>query len=166
MRYTTPSDPSTLDPKALADTLEIALDRGYTQLLTLTDEDATKALAPGKWSAQQVIGHLCDSAMNNQQRVVRLALEPTLELPGYEQEGWVRVQAYALRPWAEVLALWLVLNRHLGHTVRHLERAALTHIWMHGGEPLTLGFIIEDYIAHLEHHLRALPKSAVAAGRP
>jgi hypothetical protein len=55
-----------------------------------------------------------------------------------------------------VLALWQTLNRHLAHTVEHADPATLVHVWHYQGQSLSLGFIIEDYIAHMEHHLRAL----------
>ena len=47
----------------------------------------------GGWSRKQVIGHLIDSASNNHQRFVRAMLANSLEFPGYDQAGNVRVQA-------------------------------------------------------------------------
>jgi hypothetical protein len=152
--YTNPSDLATLDPVVLAAKL-----RGVLTLAKFMFggiETPAVPAAPGKWSAQQVVGHLCDSAMNNQQRIVRLQLAETLVLPGYEQEGWVRVQRYETRSWDEVVGLFLALNEHLAHTVAGIDPKALGHTWMFEGEALTLGFIVEDYIAHLEHHLRTI----------
>ena len=94
--------------------------------------------------------------MNNQQRIVRLQLQSALDLPSYDQDGWIRVQHYELLPWHQVLALWRTLNQHLAHTVEHVDSKTLAHVWHYQGQSLSLGFIIEDYIAHLEHHLRAL----------
>jgi len=154
--YTQPTDLAALDPVALAGQLRGIMAEVLPALEALSPEAAAEAPAPGKWSTQQIIGHLCDSAMNNQQRIVRLQLQAELDLPGYDQEGWVRAQHYELRPWQDVLALWRVLNEHLAHTVEHADRASLAHVWRYEGQPLSLGFIIEDYIAHLKHHLRAL----------
>lgn len=154
--YTTPSDPTTLNPRTLAANLRAALVQAGRRFAALTPETAASASGVDKWSPLQVVGHLCDSAMNNQQRIVRLQLAPTLELPGYEQEGWVRVQRYEARTWAEVTGLFFALNEHLAHTVEGVEATALTHTWMFDGEALTLGFIVEDYVAHLEHHLRGI----------
>jgi hypothetical protein len=55
-----------------------------------------------------------------------------------------------------VLALWFALNEHVAWTIRHVEKARLGNRGVVAGEPLTLGFLIEDYIAHMEHHLRAM----------
>jgi hypothetical protein len=87
---------------------------------------------------------------------VRLSLAPTLDLPGYQQEGWVAVQHYADRQWDEVFTLWRVLNLHFVHVIAHVNKEHLGHVWRFEGKDLTLGFIIEDYIAHLRHHLRTL----------
>jgi len=86
-----------------------------------------------------------------------MSLTLRLEFPGYEQDRWVAAQHYAERPWAEVLELWHVLNLHLAHVIAHVPKASLGHTWRFEGEELTLGFVIVDYIAHLEHHLAALP---------
>jgi len=149
--YTQPTDVALLDPEELS------------QLLLLAVEEATRAAErydERTASAQpvpEVFGHLTDSAGNNLQRIVRLSLAPALELPGYQQEGWVRVQHYAERPWSEVLALWRALNLHLAHVIAHVKREHLGRVWRFEGEDLTLGFIIEDYVAHLRHHMRTLP---------
>jgi len=154
--YTRPTPLADLDPRELAARLRVLIAGLLPALEGLSDEAAALASGPGKWSIQQTFGHLCDSAMNNQQRIVRLQLERSIELPGYDQEGWVRAQRYETLQWRAVLGLWRALNEHLAHTVGHVAPDALSHVWRYRGQMLTLGFIIEDYIAHLEHHLRAL----------
>jgi hypothetical protein len=70
--------------------------------------------------------------------------------------AWVEVQHYHEREWAGVLGLWFALNEHVVWTVRHVERRRLGNLGVIEGDALTLGFLIEDYIAHMEHHMRAL----------
>jgi len=103
-----------------------------------------------------VIGHLTDSAVNNLGRIVRMQIEAGPSLPGYEQMAWVNLQHYAEREWAQVLALWFALNEHVAWTIGHVEPARLANRGVIEGEPLTLGFLIADYVAHMEHHLRAM----------
>lgn len=57
---------------------------------------------------------------------------------------------------AQILALWFALNEHVAWTIAHVEQARLANRGAVGGEALTLGFLIEDYVAHMEHHLRAM----------
>src|SRR5438552_11710937 len=96
-------------------------------LKQLSDAEASIRPAPGKWSKKEILGHLLDSAANNHQRFVRLQLQSYVELPGYEQDGWVRVQAYQGLPWNEIIDLWQSYNRHLAHLIRHVDSNALKH---------------------------------------
>jgi hypothetical protein len=155
--YAQPTDPTTLAPHTLAADLRAALVRAERQFAQLTSEAAAQPLAPGKWSIQQTIGHLIDSCANNHQRLIRLQLTPELTFPGYQQDEWVTLQRYDLIPWPQVLVLFLTLNRHFAHTIEHADPATFTHTWLFEGEHLTLGFILVDYLGHLDHHLRQLP---------
>ena len=155
--YSQLADASTLDPKALAADLRAAITRAERQLALLTPEAAAQPPAPGKWSIQQTVGHLIDSCLNNHQRLIRLQLTAELAFPGYRQDDWVRLQRYDLLAWPEVVALWLALNRHFAHAIEHADARTFTHIWPFEGERLTLGFILIDYLGHLDHHLRQLP---------
>jgi hypothetical protein len=161
--YSQPADPATLSPHTLAADLRATIARAETQFAPITSASATRPIAPGKWSIQQTLGHLIDSCTNNHQRLIRLQLRPELHFPGYQQEQWVRVQRYDLLSWHEVLSLWLTLNRHFAHCIEHADPFCFTHVWLHEGERLTLGFILVDYIGHLDHHLRQLPGYTHAA---
>ena len=149
--------PISPDPHAIAAALRDRIASGERQFAAIAPDAAAKPLAPGKWSTQQVLGHLIDSAHNNLQRLIRLQLTDELDFPGYQQVDWVRLQRFDLLPWPAVVSLWLTLNRHFAHTIQHADPAAFAHIWLHDGDRLALGFILVDYIGHLDHHLRQLP---------
>jgi hypothetical protein len=151
------ASPVSPHPHAIAAALRNRIANAERQFAAIAPQAAAKPLAPGKWSIQQVVGHLIDSANNNLQRLIRLQLTAQLDFPGYQQDDWVHLQRFDLLPWPTVVALWLALNRHFAHTIQHADAAAFTHTWLHEGERLTLGFILLDYIGHLDHHLRQLP---------
>jgi hypothetical protein len=156
VRYAKDADVAVLDPAKLSEGLGAVLRNAMPWLVTLSEEEASVPEREGKWSAKQVIGHLIDSAVNNLGRIVRLQIEAGQSLPGYEQMAWVNLQHYAERDWAQVLALWFALNEHVAWTIGHVEKARLANRGVVAGEPVTLGFLIADYIAHMEHHLRAM----------
>lgn len=109
---------------------------------------------PEKWSPKQIIGHLIDSASNNQQKFVRTAAAPKLEFVGYAQDFWVDVQHYQHEDWSNLVDLWLAYNRHLAHVIRNVDVEVLQNaISIGGGVPFTLQFIMKDYVEHLKHHL-------------
>jgi hypothetical protein len=125
-------------------------------LATLSDEEASMPERPGKWSTKEVIGHLTDSAVNNLSRMVRMQSAEAQNLPGYDQVAWVERSRYIDRPWAEVLGLWFALNEHIAWVIRGIPQHHLGNAGEVAGSSITLGFLIEDYIAHMVHHLRLL----------
>ena len=145
-----------LDPAQLSEQLAAVLRNAMPWLVTISEAEASVPEREEKWSAKEVVGHLIDSAVNNLGRIVRLQIEAGQSLPGYEQMAWVKLQHYSEREWAQVLALWFALNEHLVWTIGHVERASLVNRGVVAGESVTLGFLIADYIAHMEHHLRAM----------
>ncbi len=119
-------------------------------------ESANPAL-PGGWSARQLLGHLIDSASNNHQRFVRAALQPSLDFPAYDQNGNIRVQAVQEADWDLVITLWATYNRYLAHVIAHLPASKLSTPCRVGADaPVTLEFLVDDYLVHLLHHLDQL----------
>jgi hypothetical protein len=141
----------------IAEDLSGIVERETARLRGLAEPAASRRPAEGKWCPKEILGHLADSAVNNQQRFVRAALEGTLAIPGYAQDGWVSVQRWADEDWQAIVGLWVALNRHLAHVLAGLPAAALSAQCRIGDRPpVTLEAVARDYLRHLEHHLAAL----------
>lgn len=162
--YAKETEVAALDPTELSERLSAVLRSAMPWLLTISEAEASVPEREGKWSAKQVVGHLTDSAVNNLGRIIRLQIEAGPSLSGYEQMAWVSLQHYAERDWAQVLALWFALNEHVVWTIEHVEKDRLANRGVVEGEPMTLGFLIADYVAHMEHHLRAMRSWLGTAG--
>src|SRR5215472_16386475 len=93
--------------------LRAAVDKAAPQLLSLKDTAEPRGEEPDSWSRAEILGHLIDSAANNHRRFVIGQLEENLVFPGYQQNGWVKVQRYSEAPWEELVTLWASYNRHL-----------------------------------------------------
>src|ERR1051325_8023102 len=92
----------------LLDVVEVA----SKSLRRIGDTEASLRTAPGNWSKKEILGHLLDSAVNNHHRFVRAQQVEQFTFPAYAQEHWVSSQAYAERPWPELVDLWHLYNRH------------------------------------------------------
>lgn len=124
------------------------------RLRALEEELARAKPDPVKWSIQEIIGHLIDSATNNHQRFVRAQEGDVLVFPKYEQDDWVSVQGYNEGSWEELVELWRLYNRHLAQVMARTPPGKLSVECRIGpGEPVSLQFLLEDYVVHLRHHL-------------
>jgi DinB superfamily len=137
----------------MVSTLSAVITLALPHLSAISEHAAAQKPAPNKWSKKEILGHLIDSAANNHQRLVRLQLEREISLPGYEQDGWVRVSRYQNTPWADIVALWAAYNRHLAAIIESLDPSAFGHVWHSPDGDVTLEFIATDYVRHMKHHL-------------
>jgi len=145
--------------------LRSAVEAATPRLLALTETEAERPPAPGKWSPKEVVGHLIDSASNNHGRFVRARFEDDLVFPEYEQDAWVETQRYRMAPWTDLVDLWRLLNLHIARVIEALpasvrERPRRRHnfdrtAWrpVPRETPTTLEYFLHDYVEHMKHHL-------------
>jgi len=135
----------------------LLLDQSSIALARISESDSKKKSVTEKWSKKEILGHLIDSAANNHQRFVRAQLSSELHIPGYEQQVWVATQRYQSEPWANLIQLWKSYNLHLLHLISAISENALGNYCIIGdNKPVTLKFVIEDYVRHLRHHLEQI----------
>lgn len=139
------------------DEFKALIDQSSTALAGIPESDSQKKSTPEKWSKKEILGHLIDSAANNHQRFVRGQLSAELRIPGYEQQDWVTTQRYQLQPWANLVQFWKSYNVHLLHIISVMPQRVLGNYCVIGDdEPVTLEFVIQDYVRHLKHHLEQI----------
>jgi hypothetical protein len=133
----------------------------HTALLAVPPHLANVPWRAGGWTRKQIVGHLCDSAANNRQRFVRAATEGTYAGPGYAQDAWVDAHGYSEESWETLLRWWQVEHEILLAAVERIPAERLETICTVGDNPpVTLRFLIEDYIAHQKHHLQQIEAPA------
>lgn len=149
-----------------AERFRARVEHAACELGRVATEDAARRPAPGKWSRQEIVGHLVDSASNNHQRFVRARFQADLVFPGYDQDAWVAAQRWNEADWRELVELWRTFNLQLArlmattpaelrdrpHARHNLDQIAFKQL--PAGTPATLGWFMADYVDHLEHHLR------------
>jgi hypothetical protein len=137
--------------------LKAEIDRAQPRLHTIAEEKASKPRSAGKWTRQQILGHLIDSAANNHQRFVRAQAVPELRLAGYAQDHWVASQRYADRRWSDLIEFWSAYNHHLAHIIAGIpESLRETPCEIGDGPVVTLAYIALDYVGHIQYHLNQI----------
>lgn len=128
--------------------------------LKFTNEEILKRPAPGKWSKQEILGHLIDSAINNLKRFTEIQFLPQpYEVVSYRQDELVIVNHYQDLPLSHLLELWKLLNRQILFVVRNIPTEKLNYQVdpkYDNKEMKSLAWVIGDYVAHMDHHLKQL----------
>jgi hypothetical protein len=119
----------------------------------------------GAWSRKQILGHLIDSASVNHQRIIEAQINDSIVFVGYKHEQWVDLQGYQEQDWEELVTLWSSLNMHICTVVERIPTDVLDKLHnehsyaktafreLPSDHASTLGYLIEDYFAHLQYHL-------------
>ena len=92
-----------VDVPAHARTLDTTTHDVARWLATLPESVVSWRPSATAWSIKEIIGHLIDSAAHNHQRFVRAQSQADLVFPGYDQDDWVRAQAYNSAPWGPLV---------------------------------------------------------------
>lgn len=129
------------------------VDEWHPRLLSLSDAEAAIVVG-SKWNRKEILGHLLDSAVNNQQRFIRLQTGDLVGFPGYDQEQWVAAGGYRQGDWQSLVQRWCLLNRQLAVVIAQIPLDAEGHIWQDQG--VDLAFLVQDYTRHTWHHLQKL----------
>ena len=140
--------------------------RQTMMLLSCRDEEEGNfRYAPEKWSAKEVLGHLCDSERIFAYRALRIARADATPLAGFEQDDYVRNGPFAHRPLADLVEEFIAVRRATISLLRNLDHAA----WMRRGianqhevSVRALAYIIAG---HELHHRGILEEKYFVAAR-
>lgn len=151
-------------PTQLAGQFRAELNEIHGVLFAIPPSRADTPWREGGWTRKQIAGHLLDSAANNRQRFVRAAIDGKYAGPDYAQEAWVTAHGYAGLPWETLLRWWEAEHEILAAVVACIPEERLEASCVVGAdEPVTLRFLIEDYVRHQRWHLVQLAAGATAA---
>lgn len=139
---------------SLALRLGTAITEEERGLRDIPEASAKAKPKPAAWSKKQELGHLIDSATNNRVRFVNAALHGAYAGPSYDGNGWVTMGGYQEMPWSVLIDLWKALNLALEAVIERVPDERLSAECRIGdAQPVTLEFLIDDYILHMQHHL-------------
>lgn len=133
------------------------------KISAISDSDFSAKPLPNKWSKKEVVGHLIDSAQNNLRRFIVTQYESQPPNIIYDQDFWVKANAYQQMKKEEVIALWRMMNERICDVLKTMPESNYGRVSNTGQAEIelhTLQWLAEDYIKHMKHHLnQVIPDS-------
>lgn len=121
---------------------------------SMAETEISNRPLPNKWSKKEILGHLCDSALNNINRFIKIQYEEQpFVIQSYNQDQWVILQNYQERPLEEIVNLFLSLNEQIINIISNIPKERLSYLCDIGNKQETLEWLVKDYLNHMEHHI-------------
>jgi hypothetical protein len=120
------------------------------------EEDGNFRYAPDKWSAKEVLGHVCDTERVFAYRALRISRADPTPLEGFEQDDYVRNGPFANSPLSDLVEDFIAVRRATLSLLRDLDEVA----WMRRGvankNEVTVRALAYTIAGHELHHRRIL----------
>lgn len=100
------------------------MDETLSLLSNISEERANHRYEPGKWSIKELIGHLIDTERIFAYRALRFARGDRTELPGFEQDDYIRNASFDDYPLNDLASELEHLRRADIFLFRHLSEEA------------------------------------------
>jgi hypothetical protein len=139
------------------DLIDILMDQfDETALLLgpLTDEEAGRPYAPGKWSIKEVVGHVIDTERIFAYRALRIARGDQTPLAGYDQDAFVRAAGFNRRTLVSLLSELHLARRSTTGLFRELSAEALARTGVANNNPVSARAIAWIIAGHERHHVK------------
>src|SRR5579863_4323863 len=128
-------------------------------MLLLSGRDESEGdfrYAPDKWSAKEVLGHVCDTERIFAYRALRIARGDRTPIEGFEQDDYVKNGPFAKAPLAEIIEDYIAVRRATLTLLRNLDESA----WMRRGiankNEVSVRALAYTIAGHELHHRRIL----------
>jgi uncharacterized damage-inducible protein DinB len=132
------------------------LDAQRRQMLLLLsgrdDADGNFRYAADKWSANEVLGHLCDTERIFAYRALRISRGDQTPIEGFEQDDYVRNGPFARIPLAEIIEDYIAVRRATLTQLRNLDQAAWTRRGVANKNEVTVRALAYVIAGHELHH--------------
>ena len=90
-------------------------------LSSRNNADGDFRYAPGKWSAKDVLGHVCDTERVFAYRALCVARGDRTPLPSFDQDGYASNAPFAQRPLSELIEDYIAVRRASLTLFRNLD---------------------------------------------
>ena len=135
-------------------------------LLSGRDEDEGNfRYAPDKWSAKEILGHLCDTERIFAYRALRFSRGDSTPLAGFEQDDYVRNGPFANHPLSDLVEEFIAVRRATLSLLRSLDEAAWMRRGVANNNEVSVRGLAYIIAGHELHHRRILEEKYFVASR-
>ena len=110
----------------------------------------------GKWSIQQILGHIIDTERVFAYRALRIARGDQSLNPPFEQDDWVAAAAHETASCADLADEFRHVRASTVSMLGHLPADAWSHSGQVSGGGVTVRALAHAILGHLEHHRNIL----------
>ena len=129
------------------------------------EKDGDFRYAPGKWSAKEVLGHVCDTERIFAYRALRISRADATPLESFEQDDYVRKARSRIGLLSDLVEDFIAVRRATLSLLRNLDGAG----WMRRGvaskNEVTVRALAYMIAGHELHHRKILEEKYFAAMR-
>jgi DinB superfamily len=136
-----------------------------TLLCGRDEADGDFRYAPGKWSAKEVLGHVCDTERVFAYRAMRIARADATPLEGFEQDDYVRNGPFANRALEDQVEDFIAVRRATLSLLRNLDEAAWVRRGIANKNEVSVRALAYIIAGHEMHHRRILEEKYFAVSR-
>jgi DinB superfamily len=129
------------------------------------DDEGDFRYAPEKWSAKEVLGHVCDTERVFAYRALRFSRVDATPLEGFEQDDYVRNGAFSQRPLSDLVEDFIAVRRATLSLLRNLDEAAWVRRGIANKNEVSVRALAYIIAGHELHHRRILEEKYFSANR-
>jgi hypothetical protein len=127
------------------------------------DDDGDFRYAPEKWSANEVLGHVCDTERIFAYRALRFSRADATPVEGFEQDDYVRNGPFAYRPLSDLVDDFIAVRRATLSLLRNLDEAAWLRRGIANKNEVSVRGLAYIIAGHELHHRKILEEKYFAA---
>lgn len=125
----------------------------------VSEDEASKPYAPGKWSAKEVLGHLCDAERVLSYRMMRFARGDQKELQGFEQDDYVAAADFNGRVRHDLMVEFKNIRGATIALVSSIGPEAEVRTGKANGNPVSVRALAYIIAGHAQRHLKLMKKA-------
>jgi uncharacterized damage-inducible protein DinB len=120
------------------------------------EEEGSFRYAPDKWSAKQVLGHVCDTERIFAYRALRIARGDRTPIEGFEQDDYIRNGPFEQISFCELIEDYIAVRRATLTLLRNLDETAWMRRGVANNNPVSVRALAYTIAGHEIHHRRIL----------